>query len=75
LPPRFLSLIRGVKKLVFLLLNSKDSELIIHHYDEALAVWDVENEYERPTVPQFQKNWDNINIKRIITNDLTFNSP
>jgi hypothetical protein len=55
--------------------NSKDNELIIHHYDEALAVWDVENENERPTIPQFQKNWDNINIKRIIANDLIFNSP
>jgi hypothetical protein len=31
--------------------------------------------YERPTIPQFQKNWDNINIKRIIANDLIFNSP
>jgi hypothetical protein len=40
--PAFLSSIHGVEKLVSLLLNSKD-ELIIHHYDEALAVWDVEN--------------------------------
>jgi hypothetical protein len=53
------SSIHGVKKLVSLLLNSKDNELIIHHYDEVLAVWDVENENERPTIPQFQKNWDN----------------
>jgi hypothetical protein len=36
--PAFLYLINGVKKLVSLLLNSKDYELIIHHYDEALAV-------------------------------------
>jgi hypothetical protein len=40
-----------------------------------LAVWDVENENERPTIPQFQKNWDNTNIKRIIANYLIFNSP
>jgi hypothetical protein len=73
--PAFLSSIHGVKKLVSLLLNSKDSELIIHNYDEALAVWDVENENDRLTIPQFQKNWDNINIKRIIANDLIFNSP
>jgi hypothetical protein len=72
--PAFLSSIHGVKKLVSLLLNSKDNELIIHHYDEALAVWNVENENERPKIPQFQKNWDNINIKRIIANDLIFNS-
>jgi hypothetical protein len=72
--PAFLSSVHGVKKLVSQLLNSKDNELIIHHYDEALAVWDVENENERPTIPQFQKNWDNINIKRIIYNDLIFNS-
>jgi hypothetical protein len=64
--PAFLPSIHGVKKLVSLLLNSKDNELILHHYDEALAVWDVQNENERPTIPQFQKNWDNINI---------FNSP
>jgi hypothetical protein len=49
--PAFLSSIYGVKKLVSLLLNSKDNELIIHHYDEALAVWDVENENGRPTIP------------------------
>jgi hypothetical protein len=73
--PAFLSSINGAKKLVSLLLNSKDNELIIHHYDEALAVWGVENENEKPTNPQFQKNWDNINIKRIIANDLIFNSP
>jgi hypothetical protein len=30
---------------------------------------------EIPTIPQFQKNWDNINIKGIIVNDLIFNSP
>jgi poly-beta-hydroxyalkanoate depolymerase len=48
-------LIHCVKTLVSLLLNSKDNELIIHHYDETLAVWDVENENERPTIPQFQK--------------------
>jgi hypothetical protein len=72
--PAFLSSIHGVENLVSLLLNSKDNEVIIHHYDEALAVWDVENENERPTFPQFQKNWDNINIKRIIANDLIFNS-
>jgi hypothetical protein len=72
--PVFLSSIHGVKKLVSLLLNSKDNELI-QHYDEALAVWDVENENERPTIPQFHKNWHNINIKRIIANDLILNSP
>jgi hypothetical protein len=60
LPPAFLSSIRdGVKKLVSLLLNSKDNELI-QHYDEALAVWDVENENEKRTNPQFHKNWHNI---------------
>jgi hypothetical protein len=57
--PAFLSSINGVKKLVSLLLNSKDNELNIHHYDEALAVWGVANENEIPTIPQFQKNWDN----------------
>jgi hypothetical protein len=49
--PVFLSSIQGVKKLVSLLLNSKANELIIHHYDEASAVWDVENENERRTIP------------------------
>jgi hypothetical protein len=34
----FLSSVHGVKKLVSQLLNSKDNELIIRHYDEALAV-------------------------------------
>jgi hypothetical protein len=73
--PAFLSSINGVKKLVSLLLNSKDNELNIPHYDEALAAWGVANENEIPTIPQFQKNWDNINIKGIIANNLIFNSP
>jgi hypothetical protein len=74
--PAFLSSIHGVKKLVSLLLNSKDNKLIIRHYDEALAVWYAENENEIPTIAQFLKNWDNIKIKRIIiANDLIFNSP
>jgi hypothetical protein len=60
----FLSSTHGVKKLVSLLLNSKDNELIVHYYDEALAVWDVENENERPTIPQFQKNWDQYQYQR-----------
>jgi hypothetical protein len=50
--PAFLSSIHGGKKLVSLLLNSKDNELIIHHYDEASAVWDIENENERPTTSE-----------------------
>jgi hypothetical protein len=37
--PALLSSIHGVRKLVSLLLNSKDNELIIHRYDEALAVF------------------------------------
>jgi hypothetical protein len=36
--PAFLSSMNGIKKLVSLLINSKDNELIIHHYHEALAV-------------------------------------
>jgi hypothetical protein len=40
---------------------------------EASTVWDVENENERPTIPQFQKNWDNtmrsksLSIKWVMT--------
>jgi hypothetical protein len=33
------STLHGIEKLVSQLLNSKDNELIIHHYDEALAVF------------------------------------
>jgi hypothetical protein len=50
----YLQFLVHIKKLVPLLLNSK--ELFILHYDEASAMWDVENENERPTIPQFQKN-------------------
>jgi hypothetical protein len=70
--PAFLSSINETKKLVSLLLNSKDNELIIHHYDEALAIWGLENENEKPTISE---ELDNININRIIANDLIFNSP
>jgi hypothetical protein len=52
-----------------------EEKYIFIFHDEALAVWDIENENERPTIPQFWKTWDNINIKRIIANDLIFNSP
>jgi hypothetical protein len=53
--PAFLSSIHDVKKLVPLLLNSKDNELITHHYDEASAVWDVENENDRSTIPNVRR--------------------
>jgi hypothetical protein len=36
-----------------------EEKYIFIFHDEALAVWDVENENERPTIPQFRKNWDN----------------
>jgi hypothetical protein len=48
--PAFLSSIHGVKKLVSLLFNLKNNK----QYDEASAVWDVENENDRPTIPQFR---------------------
>jgi hypothetical protein len=80
--PAFLSSIHCVKKLVSLLLNSKDNELIIHHYHVASAIWDVENENERLTIPQFQKNFtilvpcstllkqkNVVNIKHILYSD------
>jgi hypothetical protein len=54
LPP-LLSSIHGVKKLVSLLLNSNDNELIIHYHDEASTVWDVENENERPKFHNFRR--------------------
>jgi hypothetical protein len=75
LPPCFPIFNSWCQKSCFSIIKFKDNELIIHHYDEALAVWDVENENERPTIPQFQKNWDNIIFKQIIANDLIFNSP
>jgi hypothetical protein len=55
---------------------STNTELIIRHYDEASGVWGVENENERPTIPQFQKDCPNSHIKRMeLRNDLSFNSP
>jgi hypothetical protein len=53
--PAFLSSVHGVKKLVSQLLNSKDNEHIIHHYDEGLVVWDIENESKRPTFHNFRR--------------------
>jgi hypothetical protein len=43
----------GLKSLFLYYYIQMINELIIHHYDEALAVWGVENENEKPTIPQF----------------------
>lgn len=40
--------------------------------DEALNQWNVINQLLMPDIKTYQKNWDLINIKTIVTNKLNF---
>lgn len=70
--PTFLSSTFGVGTLVSHILNKPD-EIAIHSTEAALQKWNSLNN----SIPQdqiFQKNWDVINIERIINNNLKIDS-
>ena len=71
--PAFLSSSFGVKSHVSRILNFQDMTFIAH-FDEAVEEWKVLNGLQEPSLPTLQKNWDLINIQRIIKEKLNFTS-
>ena len=72
--PAFLSSSFGVKSHVSHILNFQDTAFIVH-LDEALEKWKSLSNLEEPSSSKnFQKNWDLINIQRIIKENLNFTS-
>ena len=69
--PAFLSSSYGVKSHVSHILNFQDTTFIVH-FDEALVKWKSLNNLEEPSLKTFQKNWDQINVQRIIKENLNF---
>ncbi|KAF2890845.1 hypothetical protein ILUMI_15328 [Ignelater luminosus] len=72
LPPFFTSTF-GVHDLVNLISPSLD-EGTVHLEEEAKEIWNELNPSNIPTIPTYQRNWDIINIQRIIVNTFTFDS-
>ncbi|KAF2896372.1 hypothetical protein ILUMI_09803 [Ignelater luminosus] len=62
-----------VHALVNLICPSLD-EGTVHLEEEAKEIWNELNPSNIPTLPTYQRNWDIINIQRIIVNTFTFDS-
>lgn len=74
--PAFLSSAFGVTISVSQLLYSTDQEIDHHLLEEAMDVWRLLNgETLPPTDLKVQKEWDIINIKRIIAQNITLTTP
>lgn len=67
-------LVFGARFLVANIFHSSGNEVSIHHMDEALTVWQSLNVTELPIAPESQRNWDLLNIERIVRDDLNFES-
>lgn len=70
--PAFLASAFGARSLVANIFTSSGNDISIHHMDEALNAWQVMNLSDLPINPESQRNWDLLNINRIIDNDLIF---
>ncbi|KAF2885104.1 hypothetical protein ILUMI_21068 [Ignelater luminosus] len=71
--PAFLASTFGVHALVNLICPSLD-EGTVHLEEEAKEIWNKLNPSNIPTLPTYQRNWDIINIQRIIVNTFTIDS-
>ncbi|KAF2904277.1 hypothetical protein ILUMI_01896 [Ignelater luminosus] len=69
----FLASTFGVHALVNLICPSLD-EGTVHLEEEAKEIWNELNPSNIPTLPTYQRNWDIINIQRIIVNTFTVDS-
>jgi hypothetical protein len=69
--PAFLSSIYGAEYLLSNILPMKDNKIQIHLLEEALNTWSSIN-VDFPTYKCLQKEWDVINIKRIIETTIHF---
>lgn len=68
--PAFLSSVHGANNIVSLIINSTD-ESLIGDTNGAKEIWRAMNN-TFPSAPNRQKNWDLINISRIINEELNF---
>jgi len=73
--PAFLSSVNGTSSLVSLMLQMPSLDIMeIADYQDGLDAWSSLNpETDQPLQPSFQKQWDNININRLV-NGLQFDS-
>ncbi|XP_037042412.1 uncharacterized protein LOC119078809 [Bradysia coprophila] len=69
--PAFLSSSFGVKSHVSHILNFQDTTFIVH-LDEALEKWKSLNDLQAPSIKHLQKNWDLINVQRIMNENFKF---
>lgn len=72
--PAFLASAFGARFLVANILRLSGNDISIHHMDEGLKVWQSLNATELPVNPESQKNWDLLNVERIVRDNLHFDS-
>ncbi len=72
--PAFLSSLHGVSSLVSRILPNMDSEATLHLWNESIEAWNALNIDKMPDDPSTQKHWDSINVERIISENLNFES-
>ncbi len=72
--PAYLASVNGVKDIVSTLINIQDYDSEIPFYAEALSIWSDINNGALPENPKSQFSWDQINIKRIVS-ELNFPNP
>lgn len=74
--PSFLSSTFGAKDLVSQIMNINSSDdTFIHHFEDAINTWNEANPNRIPKNPEYQRQWDEINTKRITEKELHFASP
>ncbi|KAF2890384.1 hypothetical protein ILUMI_15789, partial [Ignelater luminosus] len=71
--PAFFASTFGIHNLVNLICPLLD-EGTVHLEEEAKEIWNELNPSNIPTISTYQRNWDIINIQRIIVNTFTFDS-
>ncbi|KAF2892255.1 hypothetical protein ILUMI_13917 [Ignelater luminosus] len=71
--PAFLASTFGIHDLVDLICPLLD-EGTVHLEEEGEKIWNELNPSNIPTISIYQRNWDIINIQRIIVNTFTFDS-
>lgn len=66
--------LHGVRDLVSLILPNMDNDVTLHLWKESLEYWKIFNN-RMPEFASIQKHWDNINIERVISEEIHFSSP
>lgn len=72
--PEFISSTHGVESLVSRILRFQDKNFM-SHMDQALNNWSIINGLPTPDIKIYQKDWDLINVNKIINEELIFDQP